>query len=398
MVGFCVGIELASMTEEESQDLVMTAIQACRVTLHFGSTNWLEHSGNGMPRDPTPDTATPVLDTDQVSAVVQALLQVMRDSVQRRAVLRGELQLEEDADEDDLEAHAAGQELEAEVMFNISELLSMLMLTHRDAYMEVYPKLIHDKVMEMGSEFCLATDRRIAAFVADDVLEHGGALGSQFVSVFMPMLIAMCSAEDPGLRQAGLYGIIQAAQKHSDAFAPFARDAVQAVLSALNDYGYSDEHHGEASDNGVSALAIMCENFPEAVDAPTVWASLLGHLPLLIDVEESRRVTQCLCRLITCGDANLLGPELERLQPSMMAVLNAVAEPRICTPELLHMVVAALYSPQHVSTAMVGAIRTVWHAMEPEERQRYEDVLHSTSRVNPGSPPIAGEIADVLLR
>jgi hypothetical protein len=137
---YVVGLLITAVEKEGALELIMTALQAMKLVLQYGSQDWAAWAVLTAPIDssfqsinpptltratsdvfpsspakrpvstddppaPTPDKSIGFLNTEQMVAIAQSAKVVFRDSIQRRAVLRAEAQVSGGTgagDEDDI--------------------------------------------------------------------------------------------------------------------------------------------------------------------------------------------------------------------------------------------------------------------------------------------------------
>jgi hypothetical protein len=125
---YVVGLLITAVEKEGALELIMTALQAMKLVLQYGSQDWAawavltapapELSSQSInpptltrassdvlsspvkrpastddPPAPTPDKSIGFLNTEQMVAIAESAKVVFRDSIQRRAVLRAEAQV-----------------------------------------------------------------------------------------------------------------------------------------------------------------------------------------------------------------------------------------------------------------------------------------------------------------
>jgi hypothetical protein len=91
---YFVGLLVKSIETESSLDLIMTGLQALRATFVYACTDWSTHmKQTAEPAKLTPATSIRFLNGSQMEALTQCCTVVLRDSLQRRAVLRAEAQV-----------------------------------------------------------------------------------------------------------------------------------------------------------------------------------------------------------------------------------------------------------------------------------------------------------------
>ena len=309
--GYCLGLLVKCLEAESALDLIMTCLQAIRQILFFACADWgqLIHKqqlaastsgkGNGNPdgignstkviESPNANELGAVagflrtLDESQMLILTQAIKQVLRDSLQRRAVLKAEAQMqarqEEEADEDDLDEEQQFFQESLELHFNISEVLNALFLTHTTSFYPIFYTEWNELITTLSHPFCLPEDRRFSFLVISDVIQYGISVhtmlelpghantsqstAQDYLQQIMPLLIECCnSSKDYELKRTACYALGIAYELHVSVLQSFLADSLQAlrnmITSSLEDPEDVDEY-GLCVDNAVSAVGIITE-------------------------------------------------------------------------------------------------------------------------------------------
>jgi hypothetical protein len=165
----------------------------------------------------------------------------------RRAARDQGEEAQEDIDEEELERQAMEDEEEQELQFNVADAFSSLIKTHgADAYqqenhacglMGILKQQVVPKMLELMHPNCLASDRKLAAFILDDLFEYmaqslGREDGGQLFQQVYDALLKAVPAADAALRQATAFGVGMAAKNGGEFFAPFAVQTMQCLSAA----------------------------------------------------------------------------------------------------------------------------------------------------------------------
>lgn len=303
--------ELISCIQQESVvELIMTGLQSLKLSLQYCCYDWTlftnkMKAGHSMPDDdpphPVPSNCHQMLTCNQLKAVIQCGKASLRDSIQRRAILRAEAQVYGDNDEYDKAEEDIFMKDSMELHYNIAELFEMLFKTHGATVIPVYKEELHELVIEMSNPVCIKEDKQFSFYIIGSILEFGlddGCAGDFFHSV-VPLLLDVCqqSSSDSSLRQVCAYGLGIGCKMNAKSFAPFTAAALSA-LSISASFGQRDE----ATDNSVAAIGYILEsveaqgNFEHS--AP-LWGHWLSFQPLMHDRDEGRKVLEQLVRLAT---------------------------------------------------------------------------------------------------
>jgi hypothetical protein len=154
----------------------------------------------------------------------------------------------EDLDEEELERQAMEDEEEQELQFNVADAFSTMIKTHgADEFvqenqacglMSILKQQVVPKMLELMHPNCLASDRKLSAFILDDLFEHMALAlaredgGTLFQQVYDALLKALPSP-DAALRQATAFGVGMAAKNGGECFAPFALQTLQQLSAAV---------------------------------------------------------------------------------------------------------------------------------------------------------------------
>lgn len=234
---FSLGKLIDLLEKESSLELIMTALQAIKQILLFACADWsdvLSHKeisvvpaitpttfSNGMGEGTNANGASnnaaansvgtnenlaaqgegsekkqwlKLLDDSQMLIITKSLKSILRESLQRRAVLKAEKQLEEREEshqppqtkasddihnKDTFEVEDVFNEEEMffqqslELHYNISEVINILFQTHSLSYLPIYYQEFHELIINFTNFFCLREDQRFAFLMISDVVEFG---------------------------------------------------------------------------------------------------------------------------------------------------------------------------------------------------------------------------------
>lgn len=302
---FVIGRLLNAVQSEGDLDLIMTGLQTIKQTLTYCCTDWerMKPYDGREPPKPTPDAALAILNGSQMQALLQCCIVVLRDSLQRRAVLRAEAQVAGGADEHDEADEAIFLQQSLELHYNIAELIGTIFRTHGDSFSSVFFEMFHENVTTMAHPQCLKEDRQFAYFIICDVIEFGLSVGlaEKYYAECMHSLLDGVITASPSLRQTCAYALGIAAEKYSAAFAPYAPDALTALAQCVAMGEEPDEARGQCTDNAVAAVGIILEameNTGVSMNYSFMWEQWLNYLPLKHDmvrkVPKNRFIHVCL--------------------------------------------------------------------------------------------------------
>jgi hypothetical protein len=356
--------------EEEELELIMTGLQGLSRLIRSVNVDWQNSAPatGEAAKVATPDEAESKLEPNtsrrlltlaQMELVTDLCRQLLRESLQRRAVARAESQVGVDpgapvSEEDALE-DAQLAELSKELHFNIAELVGELFKAHGPDYFPIYRAHWHESVLTMGHVLSLKEDRLFAALILAEALEFGVACddaprtnpnpnpnpnhppdeaGKAAVADFLlssiggdqqgvnvvSLLLSGVTERGQGtakLRQACAYTIGVAAGRLPHAFlsaagAGAARECLSSLSSCIHAGEGPGEPRGTCTDTAASSVGLLLEQLQrltasggaDSVDLEgvpplnTLWEQWLSYLPPQHDDEERERVRSQLVRLI----------------------------------------------------------------------------------------------------
>jgi len=409
---YFVGLLVKSIESESSLELIMTGLQALRATFQYACTDWSTHTkAMSEPAKVTPANSIRFLNVSQMEAITQCATLVLRDSLQRRAILRAEAQVSGGGvvDEDDMGDEAMFQQNCMELHFNLAELIGTVFKTHGSDFMTVYKQIWHDTVVQMVHVNCLKEDRQFGFFIISDVIEFGltnESAGEYFAAV-MPSVLEGCGAEEEGIRQTSVYCVGIAVELYPAAFHQYAAQSLTALSGAIAK-GDGEEDRGMSTDNAVSAVGILLEKMEELLggtsDAltesfPFVWGEWLAYLPLRDDVEEGTRVLKQLTKLLRNRHSTLFC-SLERVEQAVI-VLTGVLGTELVGADMTREVVHTLQL-MRVGESLLGkgGMDELCSKLEPELGSKLRQYLSMdfSSPLESSSPQAPAPIHDVLMR
>mgnify|MGYP003385503006 CR=1 FL=1 len=409
---YFVGLLVKSIESESSLELIMTGLQALRATFSYACTDWTRHTrGMREPAKITPTTSIRFLNVSQMEAITQCATLVLRDSLQRRAILRAEAQVSGGGvDEDDVGDEEMFQQNCMELHFNLAELIGTVFKTHGSDFMVVYRQIWHETVVQMVHVNCLKEDRQFGYFIISDVIEFGlttETAGDYFATI-MANVMEGCQSEEEGIRQTSVYCIGIAAELYPSIFLPFAASSLTALSGAIA-MGDGEEARGMSTDNAVSSVGILLEQMQLVIgdtsnaltaSFPFVWSEWLAYLPLRDDVEEGARVLRQLAKLLRNKHAVLFS-SLESVEQAVL-VLVEVLGTDLVGPEVTREVVHTLQLMRVGDSSLLGkgGMEQLCAKLDPERGEKLKQYLSMdfSSPLESSSPQAPAPIHDVLMR
>jgi hypothetical protein len=130
-------------------------------------------------------------------------------------------------------------------------------------------------------------------------------------------LIEYASCEITVLRQSAIYGIGMTAVHCKDAFTPYLEKSIELLRIASDiEQGDQDrEEHLHCKDNAISSIGKIIKQYDVGDDMNDLIVFWIEHMPIKIDLEESKIMNQLLSELLISKPNVLLGEDLHRLPP-----------------------------------------------------------------------------------
>lgn len=334
LVEFILGKLVQSITTESIPELVMTGLQALKLSLIYACTNWSvpqpQTSGpieggitwaDEAPRL-TPTTSIPFLNVAQMRAISDALTIVIRDNLQRRAMLRAEAQLSGGADENDASDENLFLAEYMEMQYTVAEVVGTLFRTHGALYFDTYMAIWHPVIETMTSDHCLKEDKQFSFALLSDLIEFGfiGATSEnngkvqEYLNTLIPLVCETCgNSVEPGLRQTCAYTIGVLGEKYPNELSPYVMKALQSLAASVT-MGEDPPHEmkGPATDNAVSAIGTLLERLEAsgvALNYAFMWNQWASYGPLEHDKDECDKVARQICRMLLARHPHVTGSQ-----------------------------------------------------------------------------------------
>lgn len=259
---------------------------------------------------------------DYVETCAAMLTQLLRDSIQRRALEYAELKCDHAEDELDEEA-----EFEYEERVQEEHQLHFLLTAAFGALIKVNPNSfipqafmsdsVGPHIMDLVHHVRLCHDQKIGVFILDDILEFAlmNTLSKDLVKSFCNKLLETIrtekstSSKEPmsevaNLIQASSYGLGVCAQRFANSWEyclQSAKELVRIIQNAPKDLRSGD--FGGALDNSASALMKIARFCGTALDGSHLSQDILfeiwlKYFPLECDVQESQSNSLALLTMI----------------------------------------------------------------------------------------------------
>lgn len=249
-----------------------------------------------------------VLNAESLKHIATSALNILGESMKRRDA-EAEAAQEKKAGDEDAED---GDEDEEELRQAILRVPGAAMEHHPDIFAaEVLPMYLQlvSKMIAQGNN---TEERKLALFVACDLLEHLGPRVTEHWPNFLPTALQDLANPDAELRQPACYAVIWAAK--DPAFASMAPEvatklAEMIVSTRALSKKKSSEPDQSCADNALSALVSLLEHHQPALAAAEaqLWSAWLGGLPCRVDDDEGHRNHKTLVRLVQQENKGVLG-------------------------------------------------------------------------------------------
>jgi len=317
---YSLGLLVDALQTESTIDLIITYLDSIKNCIFHACTNWAtldEETANRTQLAPlTPEISLPFLSEEKMLTLIECTKSVLKESLQRRAVLRAEAQVSGGADEEDEADERDFMHETVELHHNIGEVIGAMLRTHSTAFMPCYMEHWHSLLENLTAPHCLKEDRQFSFSTICDVYEFGLCSASEqdastYYASTLPALIECCSTaaiSDSSARRYAAYGIGTAAEKHPQAFASFATQALMALARTVQLGEEENEQEGETTDNAISSIGAILEQMEAlgvSIDYASGWGLWCSKLPLNDDKEEGVKVLRQLLRLTNLRHATL---------------------------------------------------------------------------------------------
>merc|ERR1712137_650901 len=259
-----------------------------------------------------------VLNVEQVSTYSQLALKKLVESMERCNPTKGEKKADdvEDGEEDSDEDTDDDEEAETDAQLAICEMVGVLMKHNADAFVERCLSdsiTLIDKLLQ--AEARVPECRKVAIFIACDIIKHLGARAVGIWKVFLPAMLEDIENEVNEIRQPACYGISFAAEQ--PIFAEVALQTaikLQKVVTVSRQIvkkmaGTKAQAIKAAADNAMSALLSILQHQSAALGGQVgeFWNTWMGGLPCEEDDEEAAKNHKALIDYMQQGCSHVVG-------------------------------------------------------------------------------------------
>lgn len=441
------GLLVETIRTESAPDIIMTGLLSLKISLFYSCIDWsalkaAAHASSGGdensimkllqddPESPVPSKCIPILNVAQMEAVTECTKLLLRDSIQRRAVMRAEAQvIPSGVDEFDEADEQLMVSERMELFYCVADVIGSMFRTHGTTYFPVYMSHWHSTILEMSRPICVKEDRAFAFNVLSDVCEFGlGPDTAQpFLSQMIPILCdavkdaaaSSSSSSHPSSsfnntsikpRHIGAYTLGVIAQMYPMCLVPFADMALSALGSSIAAGDEDGDARGECTDNAVASVGYIVEQMEalgiSSPSYPHIWNQWLAYLPLEHDVTEGHKVVDQLLRLADKKHPTLITSDSSMVQ--VIAVVLQVFESKedLSSPQIDASIARFLQDLVHNMPGGLVHVRNVVSQMRDKKGNEFSTKLERALAFRLGqakghlslSPLATAPIQDVLLK
>jgi hypothetical protein len=170
---YIIGQLLEFLQSESIIEIILIGLKSLKSVVEYSSINWSSISSLAT---------IPILSSDQLHTISDTMQNILRDSIQRRAVCRAEASISQtdtkDVNDDDVDGDNKDDETRIiterrELHFHISELIKIVITTHNRTFASLYIDLWHPMLYGMLHEYCLDEDKEFAIDIIYHMMEFG---------------------------------------------------------------------------------------------------------------------------------------------------------------------------------------------------------------------------------
>jgi len=232
---YVVSLLIALVQEEDVYEILTTGLRAINLVIVYSATNWAMHASEMNCINVRHDALTHVLEVHQLKLLSECTQIVLRDSMQRRAVLRAEAAVSGGADDGDQDDERKLRDENSGIYSHVTDLLGTMLRSHSALFAPIYVECWVEMVDGMLHKHCLLEDQLFAIGVTDLFLEFGfsgGASGlssylSSFLNSYVPRLSECCRCStSPLMRRASALSFATIAERYPAEFSSHAFDSI----------------------------------------------------------------------------------------------------------------------------------------------------------------------------
>jgi len=273
-----------------------------------------------------------ILTAEQIQHIGQISLNAMDASIKREEVEAQQKKDDDEVADDDDETD------EASLQIACCEVIGSLMRHHQDIFAATFLPRCMPIVQQLVQPSMPESRRKLAIFLACDMLEHLETRITAQWPQFLPQVIADIVSPSPEIRQPACYALALAAK--NPAFAQFAVETSQTLMKVVTDARARAKKKSErpaqaVADNALSAIAeILLHHQPTvAASEGQLWSVWLQALPCQEDEEEGKKNHGILFQMVQAEKREIVGEGGANL-PQVFSVLVDVYKTDMATEEV----------------------------------------------------------------
>eukprot|EP01127_Copromyxa_protea_P013418 TRINITY_DN361_c0_g1_i1.p1 TRINITY_DN361_c0_g1~~TRINITY_DN361_c0_g1_i1.p1 ORF type:complete len:1095 (-),score=333.86 TRINITY_DN361_c0_g1_i1:67-3351(-) len=233
-----------------------------------------------------------------------------------------------DADRDDSAMIREELKSEDDMMVELAEVVGSLVKYHPDFFMETLKTELLPLVGALIQRTCQPAERQFALCFFDDIVEHGKEKSFPYWELFMPFMLEYATDAHEGVRQAACYGLGVCAQQGQELFKPYARQALEILLSVISKPDSREDDNAPPTENAISSVGkiIVFQESQLGSDVPELIKLWLSWLPIEIDDIEAKAVHKHLFGLIIGNHKHIFGADYGNLPKILSIFANCLRE------------------------------------------------------------------------
>lgn len=302
-----------------------------------------------------------VLDQSQMALAKDTVKTYLEDYAER---MQEQAEKKKAPDVDDEEEDKLNEEVEKdeECLSQIADLIGRMAKYQKSAFLPHFEELF-PVVVSLLQPDRKASERQVALCILDDVIEFTGKDASRYFESFLQAAISYITDEDPGVRQAAVYGIGVFAAVGAERFAPFVPDVLQRLNAVVSAPNAREPENINPTENAISAVGRICESQAGVVNLALVLPVWLSYLPVSEDKTEAIIIYNCLCSFVEKASVQLLGNNYEHL-PKLFNVFGEALGSDMVNEELTKRIVVILKQMQ--SQLPREVLQNAWVSLSPQ--------------------------------
>ena len=210
-------------------------------------------------------------------------------------------------------------------MTNLVDCVGYLLKTMRAHAVPLFDRLVAPLFAPFLAPDQPPTLRHNAICLVDDLIEFGGSPAHKYIAPVLPTLIANLDAEEPYLRQASVYGILQVVKHAPSAYAEVHPQVTPKLVSMATAADAASEENELVTENVVSALGSIAAGVSSGGEQASLTHLWLSKLPLREDEVEAKIVHEQLVALVEKSHPAIVADNFAHL-PLVLSAFGAILE------------------------------------------------------------------------